>query len=405
MEKTFLVLLFLACLLLPVSPAIANIILLVFGGGIVIETIIKKNFPPRKTWLQLLVLPSFFFLWMLIGTLLSPFKKEGFNLVEIAIPFMVLSLAYIFASVSIKEKARDVISFGIMAGVAGSLVYLIISLGVNFSNSSENSILGIFSHRFSNFNFTNPIHTHPSYYSIWILAANYFVYNSKKIKASLKWILLLLFLVGLVFTMSRVGIFLYLLQIIGVFFYLSKKGKIIYGVGFIAILIVGVYLYNYQLKNVYFLQRLSLELAWDANPENSGSVINNRAADDSRTARWLAILDTVKEKPLLGYGVGSERAVLDKTYAENGLEISLERKYNTHNQYLFYLLEQGVIGLLLFLSFFFVSLSRAVKSKDLFTMSFIIGIMVVFFFENYMYRSMGYLTIALFLTFMKKSQK
>lgn len=405
MEKAFLILLFLACLLLPVSPAIANIILLVFGGGIVIEAVIRRKFPPKKDWLQLLVLPSFFFLWMLVGTLFSPFKKEGFNLVEISIPFMVLSLAYILASDSIKEKARDVISSGIIAGVAGSLVYLLVFLCVTFYNSTEESFIGIFSHRFSNFNFTNPIHTHPSYYSIWILSANYFVYNSKKLKASLKWILLLLFFIGLVFTMSRVAIILYAFQIIAVFFFLSRRGKIIYGLGFITVLLFGIYLYKYQLRNVYILQRLSLELAWDANPDNFGSVINNRAADDSRTARWSAILETAMERPLLGYGVGSERAILDRTYAANNLEISLERKYNSHNQYLFYLIEQGIVGFFLFLSFFGINALTAIKRKDFFVLSYIIAIMTVFLFENYMYRSMGYLTLAVFLTFMRKSQK
>jgi len=156
---------------------------------------------------------------------------------------------------------------------------------------------------------------------------------------------------------------------------------------------------------MYLIQRLSIELAWDTNPENTESEINNRVADDSRAARWLAIWETIKKKPISGYGVGSERTILDKTYSTNDLNISLERKYNTHNQYLFYMLEQGIIGLFLFLSYFFINLVLAIKRKDFFVFSFIVGIMIVFMFENYLYRSMGYLTVALLLTFMRTTSE
>ncbi len=405
MEKGFLIILFLGCLILPVSPAGANILFLVFGGGIVMESSVRRNFPRTKDWLQLLVLPSFFFIWMLIGALFSPYKKGAFNLVEIAIPYLVLSLAYIFSSESLRGKAKIFISSGLIAGVAGSLLYLLVRLAISFYNSGEESFLRIFSFQFTYYNFTNPIKTHPTYYTIWILLANYLVFNSKSLKVYIKGLLLLLFFVGLLLTMSRVGLFLYALQILAVFFYLSKKWKIIYGVGMVGFLLIGIYAYNYQLRNFYVLQRLSIELAWDTNPENMGSEINNRAADDSRIARWTAIWEVIEEKPILGYGVGSERTVLDKTYEDHGLYISLKRKYNTHNQYLFYLLEQGFVGLFLLLFYFCINLIIAIKRRDFFIISFLVGIMMVFIFENYMYRSMGYLTMALLLTFMRKPLK
>lgn len=404
MEKIFLGILFLACLLLPVSPAISNILMLLFGGGIVILNSSKRNFPSKRNWLKIFILPSFFFIWMLIATLFSPFKREAFHLVEITIPFMVLSLGYIFSSDFIKDKAKGYASTGITFGVIGSLFFLFISFIFNFYNSDEVSLLRIFSHQYTYFNFTNPIKSHPTYYSIWVLLANFFVFNSKRLNVFMKGILLTLFFVGLVFTLSRVGLFLYVLQIISVFFYISKKWKIIYGMGMLGFLLIGIYLYKYQLSNFYLLQRLSIELAWDSNSENTGTEVNNRVPDDSRIARWSAIWETIKAKPILGYGAGSERAILDETYANHGLQISLERKYNTHNQYLFYLLEQGFMGLSLLLSYLWIIFATALKRRDMLTISFIIGIIAVFVFENYIYRSMGYLTIALFLTFMRSSK-
>src|SRR5699024_6763192 len=348
MEKVFLILIFLGCVLLPFSPAIANILFMTFAGGVVIENGIKNNLPNKKEWSKLLILPSFFFLWALIGTITSSYTSEGFSIVKKTIPFMVFSLAYIFANDSLKIRTPIYVSQGIIIGVTGSLLYLFLMLGVNFSQANEESIINVFSHRFTYFNFVGPLKTHPTYFSVWILLANFFVFNLREINCYLKLILFGLFSIGMVFTLSRVGLLLYCLQILGVFFYLSNKWKKIYVAGLLVFLVLGAYLYKYQLSNIYLLQRFSIELAWDTDIGNTGTEINNRVADDSRTARWKAIWHTIKEKPVFGYGTGSEMLALEKTYANNDLQVSLERMYNTHNQYLFYTLENGIFGLSLF---------------------------------------------------------
>lgn len=405
MERIFLILIFLGCVLLPFSPSIANILFMTFAGGVVIEKGIKKNFPSKKEWWKLLILPSFFFIWVLIGALISPYTSEGLQIVRKSIPFMVFSLAYIFAHDSLKSKVPSHVSAGIIIGMTVSILYLITILGINFNQSNESSFLNIFSHRFTYFNFVNPLKSHPTYFTIWILLANFFVFNSKNLNAYLKAILFSLFFIGIVFTLSRVGLLLYGLQILGVFFYLSRKWKGIYLGGMIVFLILGIYLYKYQLSNFYLLQRFSIELAWDTDIDNTGVEINNRVADDSRTARWSAIWNTILEKPVFGYGTGSEKIILEKTYIENNLLVSLERMYNTHNQFLFYMLENGILGLILFLGYFVANIVAAIRRKDMLVIWFISGILIVFIFENYMYRSMGYLTLALFLSFMRTSEK
>src|SRR5699024_5020215 len=222
MKKVFLILALLGSVLLPFSPAIANIIFLTFAGGIVIENSLKGKFPSKKDWKKLLILPSFFFLWALIGSLFSSYSTEGFHIVKKFIPFMVFSLAYLFASDSFKKKTPAYISSGFIICITGSILFLLLKLVMNFNQSEEN-LMRIFSHQFTYFNFTNPLKTHPTYFSVWILLANFFVFNSKKLKPYIKSILFGIFFTGMIFTMSRVGLFLYVLQIIAVFFYLSKK--------------------------------------------------------------------------------------------------------------------------------------------------------------------------------------
>src|SRR5699024_9242863 len=200
MKKVFLILVFLGSVLLPFSPAIANIIFLTFAGGIVIENNLKGNFPSKKEWKKLLILPSFFFLWALIGSLFSSYSTEGFYAVKKSIPFMVFSLAYIFSSKTLKNKTPAYVSPGIIIGITASLIFLFSKLIINFLQTDETSILNIFSHQFTYFNFTNPLKTHPTYFSVWILLANFFVFNSKKLKPYIKSILFGIFFTGMIFT-------------------------------------------------------------------------------------------------------------------------------------------------------------------------------------------------------------
>lgn len=407
MEKYFLYILFFASLVLPASPAIANILLLIFGGGVVVQAFAQKRFPGKKDWFFLLILPSFFFLFALTGAVSQVFfgsyGYESLRIAEKYIPFFVLSLAYIVSSPSLKEKAFRFVSAGLTAGVVASTLYLLIVLGIHFFRADEESVFSILSHRFTYYNFTNPLKTHPTYFSIWILAANYFIFKSR-LSLVLKSFLLGILFLGMTFTMSRAGVLLYGFQILAFFFLLSRKWKLVFLAGVTVFLLFGIYLYKFQSHNFYLFQRFSIELTWDTNIE-TGTEINNRVADDSRNARWTAIWETIMKKPVFGYGAGSETAVLKNTYAENDLWISLERNYNTHNQYLYYLLEYGFLGLIVFLAFFSVNIIKAIKLKDMFVVSFITAILIVFFFENYMYRSMGNLTMALFLTFLRKYKK
>src|SRR5690625_3096550 len=183
MEKYFLYILFFASLVLPASPAIANILLLVFGGGVVVQAFAQKRFPGKKDLFFLLILPSFFFLFALTGAVSQVFfgsyGYESLRIAEKYIPFFVLSLAYIVSSPSLKEKAFRFVSAGLTAGVVASTLYLLIVLGIHFFRADEESVFSILSHRFTYYNFTNPLKTHPTYFSIWILAANYFIFKSR----------------------------------------------------------------------------------------------------------------------------------------------------------------------------------------------------------------------------------
>lgn len=364
--------------------------------------IFTKSYSSKNIISKLLSLPSLFFLIVLIGWFFTSYKTDAGKLIIRFLPYLIVSLAYIFSSNSIKDKAPKYIVPALVSGTLLTLFYLFGHAFMNFISSGEESWTRIFSQAFTYNRFMAPLDSHPSYFAVFIILSNFFIYNSKKISIMIKGVLLLVNFFGLLFVMSRIGLIVYFIQILSLFFFMSKKWRIVYGATILGGIALIAYLYNTNLKDFYLLQRFSLEFAWDVNLENTNSTINNRVEDDSRIARWNAIVETIKEKPIFGYGTGSEKTVLSETYKEAGLMVSYERGYNTHNQFLFFTLENGVIGFLFLISFFLISSKAAFNQGNVFIFLFLFILLLMCLFENYLYRTMGILTVSIFLTFMRE---
>lgn len=405
MNRLILFLLFGACMTLPFSYQVSTIFLMVFSGSTILSGILHGTGKQKGVLVKLLYLPSLFFILIAVGTIFSPFKENAFKLWIKYLPFLIVSLAYVFSGTEIKKEAPKYISAGVIVGVTAVLLFLFGKVGIEFIQSGEKNWLRLFSFEYTYNRFLSPLDMHPTYLAILIIVSNYFVYNFKKVNKAVRILLLLFNAIGIFFVMSRVGIIIFFFQVALLFFFLDRKKKIVYGISMVIIVLATGLLYQFQLRHFYVLQRLSLELTWDLNPTNVDSEINNRVADDSRIARWSTIIQAIEKKPVLGYGVGSEKSVLYDIYGENDLIISQERQYNTHNQFLFFLLETGIIGFFVFLAYFIVNVKYAFDKNDIFLFLFLFTVFFACLFENYLNRTMGILAVSIFLTFMRTLEK
>ncbi len=114
-----------------------------------------------------------------------------------------------------------------------------------------------------------------------------------------------------------------------------------------------------------------------------------------RIAIYSCSLDLFKEKPLLGYGIGGIQNALNDCYGQFNTNAFNNKNFNTHNQYLNYLLSYGIIGCLaiLFYFFFFFKLSAIVKDEYF---SFLIFFFVTFLTENILSRNTGVVLFSMF---------
>ncbi len=131
--------------------------------------------------------------------------------------------------------------------------------------------------------------------------------------------------------------------------------------------------------------------------------INNEVLE-SRALRWNFICKQALHSPVVGYGSGSERRLLNEIYYENKLYNSYLNQLNAHNQYLSVFIKTGAIGLFIFLLTLFYGFRHALKEKDLILIAFLVIFSFVAFSENCLDVNKGIFFYAFFFSFLLKSK-
>ena len=132
-----------------------------------------------------------------------------------------------------------------------------------------------------------------------------------------------------------------------------KKLSHILGITLAALLLVA-------LTSSTLQQRIKLGLEENKNSQSSVSVTSIGIRDIFRQNT----LELIKQKPLLGYGTSSFEAVYSAYVATKYQDWRGESSSDPHNQYLFVWLENGLVGLLLFLVYIFTAIRQGVAQRS-----------------------------------------
>ncbi|MFT6933803.1 MAG: O-antigen ligase [Maribacter sp.] len=105
--------------------------------------------------------------------------------------------------------------------------------------------------------------------------------------------------------------------------------------------------------------------------------------DDTRQGLWSVSWQAIKEKPFLGYGLGSSDQVLHQRGFMEKVNTAIPAILNhSHNQFLTFLLEIGFIGTSALVLIIAVYLKQTVRYKSKTTVLFIFGLCYVFLTES-----------------------
>lgn len=321
--------------------------------------------------------------------LYSDNPKEGWRNIELRLSLLIFPLLLISPNEMIRQKGTTLLRLFALS----TFSYLIICYVYAFYRSLD------FNNGILTFNPNLPVYTwlnyfyglefaiiqHPSYlsmftfFSVFITLESFFDSSITKINRYFWLIVSVILLVSIYFLSSRAVL---LASIIMVPFYLFRKFRILGKVRYLGlgILIVILVFLTLSLTN----PRVNNYFKW-----RSGKDIGNISIKDDRFIIWNSVYNILKHNIVFGVGTGDIQAELNREYIKTGNTKLAEANTNAHNQYMEVILENGLIGLVLFLSLFGTMFYIAATEKNLLYFMFLLIVFISFLFETMLNRLAG----------------
>lgn len=336
----------------------------------------------------ILLLPLYF-LVTTFSLFYSSSFVHGIKLIEIKSLFLLLPLLIILADIQLSVKKKHLI---VLLYTLALLLYIIVSL-VNFvekglmDNVSRGLAGGTKLYQFArtyNLSFIR----HNSYISLYLLwgIILIFPYYQKK----LKWIY------KIVFGLVQLAFLLYI-------WLLNSRASIL------SVLIISIYL---TIKNILVKRNLIVIsgsiimvlfiILGALYYSRFGSNINLRILkfEETRLILFRNALDTWRESPVFGYGIGDyEQALLEHPDSIHLKEI-VENKHDIHNQFLETGLQTGLIGFTVIMLIFIITFYHAYKNRNELICFFLIICFINLLFESMFQRLAGVLFFSFWYVFL-----
>lgn len=394
-EKLRLIILLLFTFSLPYDLFYSSVIFIILCATTLLDLNKQKlKDVPKQIWIFQLV----YFLGV-AGYFYSLNKNEAGFLLERQLTILLLPLILPLA-VKIDDHKLKLVLTALTTASLLAVCYLFISMSYTILSTQTPFIKTMFSGAFFNHQFSKPLTIHAGYLSMYIAVSVFYtvqLVNSTKsvlLKAPLILALIVLF-AGLFFLASRNTIITVFFVILVIFPFFKIKHKLRY----MLVSILSLAICFFVIISIpYLKERFISGLITDITPLQNSSYSKSNTVEP-RGERWIGAVDLIKKSPAYGYGTGDERDLLKTEYMRRGLYISYMESFNAHNQYLSYLLKNGILGLCIFLFAFYYYLKLAIRHKDFMYLAFLVLLLIGFYTENILDANKGIIFFALFNTF------
>ena len=355
---------------------------------------IRRNFP---FW-------SLCLMFILYGLSILWSKNKSYGIKEIGqmATLIIIPFFLVFSSDTFKRRESVILIFKafILGMVISSLhlIFVALTKSLSFENGKIlfTPAINDWENVFFNSNFTYLIHT--SYYSMMlIMAVSVCLYDIRmklllKSRILIPGILSVFFSVMVFLTQSR-SAFLALLAIV---LYQLIIFRIRLFIKFTVFLIIVVLSIIY-LSNAFRFK--SLKDNFSSSTDAQSALFHSNIRDTI----WSSTMLIIKKYPVLGVGLGDQQDELNAVYKKYNLSEAYENHLNCHNQFLQTWLSTGVVGLcVLLISLFYPLALKNYKLKTLYA-SFVLLIIIMFFFESMLERVWGIAFFSIFYTLLQFS--
>ena len=253
--------------------------------------------------------------------------------------------------------------------------------------------------RFRNF-VTEKVDTHTTFQGLWIVFALLIIirkYIESKSKIFIKVNLTLLFLIlfsWLLLLSTRVPLFSFFIALIGALIVTRNYPLKFYIFTTISLLLIGISSYN---AIPSFKIRIDEVLNTKFELPSNGNNIETYNSTNVRNGVYFCSLDLIYNNFLFGVGIGDMQDKLNSCYnSKIGAKIYTWKNYNSHNQFLFFLISTGIIGFILFSISILNQFKIAIKYSSFEYFYFLILVVLISLSENILSRSDGVLFFSFF---------
>lgn len=328
--------------------------------------------------------------------IMSLFFTEDFNNIDktlsTRLSLLVLPISFGLINTSIQKIKRNEVTLFLRIYFFSSVVYCLLILlfysllKIESDNLSRDAYYAYLTNEMWG------ISQHPIYASIFVAIAFFIgvkLFLTEK-KFLIKIILILgsVLIIAVLLFLSRRSVFLGIsLTLLFLMFYTFRSHKFM-KIGLVALLFLGFLLIQPRINN-RFKEIFNTKTFVMIEENNSASI---------RYGIYKCVFEKIKISPIIGYGVGDVQNELNGCYNATS-EILMAGNYNSHNQYLSYLLSSGVFGLILLISYLLINFKNALKQKNLLYLSILVFYTVIMLFENILERQSGVILFSFFINF------
>ena len=337
-----------------------------------------------------------FFLWNTGGLLLSDSLNSGFERIFRRLSILLFPLVLFYPGSKIKSN----IPFILRVFSIGVFIYLVYCFGNALHNSlvykDGNWVFNAYHELYTYENFFMGARlssiVHPSYLSMYVLLSalislNSFFDSERPLFKRYIWFAAAIFFTLVIYLLSsRAGV-LAAFIVLSLYFIFKFYRKVSKGVIVVVLIVAGLGSATMLKTNERF--KYSLE-------ELSQSGINEAFSNDTRFLIWKSAFGVIKSNFLLGVGTGDASEELKKEFLNRGYVDGYYDNLNAHNQFIEVLLENGIIGLIIFLAIIGYLGYSAIYERNLLLGLFLLMMVIFFMFETVLNRLAGITFFPLF---------
>jgi O-antigen ligase len=338
-----------------------------------------------------------FYFWQICGLLFADSANSGFERIIKRLSFLLFPLVLFYPgkkilnNIQLLLKLFAICTFLYIVYCYFSALYESVSISGRKLIFNPHPPILSYENYFIGYRLTYPLH--PSYISMYIILSviicleSVFTSSVTFMKRMLWLFFVIVLMIALFLLSSRAGL-LAAIVILPVYVISKVYDKLPVWISIISVLIM--------ISIFIGLAKTNDRINYTIEKVIAGSSLNDSFKTFSRHSIWDSALSVIKKNILFGVGTGDASNELKKEFISKGYSDGLYDNLNAHNQFLEVLLENGVIGLLVFLALFGYMVYLSVNQRNLIYGLFVILMLIFFIFETVLNRLAGITFFSLF---------